>query len=132
MVGPVHELLNDGHEGFAAFGEGVLHPGWHFGIDGADYKPVSFQTAQGLREHLLRAIGIGGSNVAESQWALIFVECVERCKRPFVPNAGQHIADGALRENGVLDEVFFHRAYSCLMVVLMSSVNEMKCGRSSM
>ena len=108
VVGPVKQLLHDGHEAATTVGEGVLHARRHLGIDSAAHKPVGLEAAEGLRQHLLRAVGILLFYVAESHWAVAATEGVEHRQRPLATNAHQDVADGTLREDGVLYEVFGH------------------------
>ena len=84
---------------------------WHFsflGIDSTADEAVGLQSAEGLCEHFLGAVGVGSLNVLESQGCLTAAQCIDYCQRPFAADACQHIADGAFGENGLFDEVLGH------------------------
>ena len=115
VVGPIHQLAQEGHEALGAVGEAVFHPWRHLGIDFAAHQAVGLQAPQGGGEHLLRAVGILLLYVAETQRGAALVEGVEHRHRPLAADARQHIADGAVGKDGVGDEIVGHWVLECVI-----------------
>ena len=118
VVGPIDELAHQGQERAAALGESVFDTRRHLGIDGAAHQTVGLQTAQGLREHLLRAVGVLPFYVLEAHRGIAAAKGVDDSHRPLVADACQHVTYWALGEYGVLYEVFLHKSdmLICLML----------------
>ncbi|MNL28876.1 hypothetical protein D3C87_1505400 [compost metagenome] len=89
-------------KGLAKFGEAILHPGRHFGIDGPRDQAVALEIAQRQGQHALRYTVDQALEFVEPQRA-IAAQHADHHDAPLVADAIEHVRHG--RAVGVLRSI---------------------------